>query len=390
VSLSSDVLVEQALERFKKLFGINPGGAACAPGRVEVLGNHTDYNGGYVMSAAIDRRTVVVGARRPGDGIELRILGGDGRAESSLAGIARDERNTWANYLLGPIEQIMKLPQAPALGGMALGIYGDVPLGSGLSSSASLEVATALAVQSLYPFEIGKMELAQLCQRAENEFVGVKCGLLDQFSSVFGRPDHLLYLDCLTLHEEVLAIGGSDASLVVCNSMIKHELTGGEYNERREECESAARKLGQTRLRDVSVSMLEAGRSKLTEKEYKRARHIVHEDDRVLEARAAVGAGDLRAVGRLMSESHLSSRDYFENSTPELDSLSEIARSLPGCHGARLTGGGFGGCVLSLVDTGQAEPFAKLLAQTYGARIGRIPEVFVCRIGDGARQLDIG
>jgi galactokinase len=375
---------------FRDMYGRNPSGAAFAPGRVEVLGNHTDYNGGYVLSAAIDKGTYVLAARQGGDTLTLDVLADANRVTASLSSIKRNEDRNWSNYLLGVIDQILTMRRAPKLSGMLFGVHGDVPIGAGLSSSAALEVATALAIQELFPFEVDSMGLAQMCQRAENDFVGVKCGLLDQFSSVFGRKDHLLFLDCLTLEYDALPIGGNDVTLVVCDCMVKHELTGGEYNERRAQCESAASKLGKKLLRDVTPDMLEMGKELLTEVEYKRARHIVLEDERVLEARAAILAGNIHTLGRLMTESHESSRDYFENSTPELDRLSEIARELPGCYGARLTGGGFGGSVLSLVESGKAREFGREIAARYAKTIDQTPHVFLCRIGNGAHTVPIG
>jgi galactokinase len=374
---------------FRKLHGRDAEGAAFAPGRVEVLGNHTDYNGGYVMSAAIDKGTCVLAFRQDGSALTFDALADPDRATGTLSNIVRNERHSWSNYLLGVIDQISGLPSNPKLGGMTFGVHGDVPIGAGLSSSAALEVATALAVRSLFPFEIKPMDIARLCQRAENEFVGVKSGLMDQFSSVFGRKDHLLFLDCLTFENEALPMGGSDVSLVVCDCMVKHKLTGGEYNERRAQCESAAVKLGKTLLRDVTPEMLEAGKDRLTETEYKRAKHVVLEDERVLAARSAVRIGNIEKLGKLMTQSHESSRDYFENSTVELDKLAEIAWSISGCHGARLTGGGFGGCVLSLVESSKADDFGKEIEERYAKVIGKTPNVFLCRIGNGAHQITV-
>ena len=373
---------------FERKFDVAAESAAIAPGRVEVLGNHTDYNGGYTLSAAIDKRTCVVSAARGGSElIRMNVLDLNQYAESALDELKHDDQEPWANYVLGVLDQLQKLDFQPKLIPLALGIDGRVPLGAGVSSSAALEVATALAARQHVPFNLDSMELAKLCQRAENQFVGVPSGLMDQFSSVFGVANHLLFLDNRTLEHEAVSLGDNPAAFVVCNSMVKHALTGGEYKSRRDECESAAAKLGKKQLRDVTLELLESGKPKLTDNEYKRASHIVHEDERVLQAREALRSGDLATLGRLMNESHESSRTLFENTTPELDRLSDMARKLPGCYGARMTGGGFGGAVLALVDANAAEQFSSDIKEQYGQTIDKEPEVFVCRIADGAREI---
>lgn len=374
------------MHAFTEKFGLKPTAVAVAPGRVEVLGNHTDYNGGFILSAAIDKYTGVAIAPQDGDLLTIFAADMNETSEQSTASLNHDAVNKWADYPVGVISEILRLPNTPKIGGAKLAIHSDVPLGAGLSSSAALEVSTALAVQHLDYFYIGKMELAQLCQRAENQFVGVSSGLMDQFSSVFGERNSLLFLDCRSLaHSEIPLRGTTPVKLVVCNSMVKHALTGGEYNSRRAECMSAAKKLGHELLRDVTAEALEAGKDKLTELEYKRARHIVTENDRVLKATHAAASGDMQTLGQLMSESHASSRDNFENSTKELDKLVEIARSLAGCFGARLTGGGFGGAVLALVDANKADEFCHNIADQYGAWLGKTPDVFECQVSAGAR-----
>ncbi len=380
-------LLAQTRALFEQKFDVAADTAAIAPGRVEVLGNHTDYNGGYTLSAAIDKRTCVVAARGGSELVRMNVLDLDQYAESSLGQLKHDDNEPWANYVLGVLEQLTQLDAHPTLIPMALGIDGRVPLGAGVSSSAALEVATALAVRKHVPYAIDSMDLAKLCQRAENHFVGVPSGLMDQFSSVFGVADHLLFLDNLTLEHEAISLGDHPAAFVVCNSMLKHALTGGEYKSRRDECESAAAKLGKKQLRDVTPELLESDKPKLTENEYKRAAHVVHEDERVLQAREALRAGDLAKLGQLMNESHESSRTLFQNTTPELDRLSDMARKLPGCYGARMTGGGFGGAVLALIDPAVAEQFSADIKEQYGKTIDQEPEVFICRIADGAREI---
>jgi galactokinase len=380
-------MIEQVNEQYQKRFGGSPAAAAVAPGRVELLGNHTDYNGGYVMSAAIDRLTVVAG--EPILSGEIRLYAANFDQEAWIGGgtIQADPENSWASYVLGVTDQLRRADVAAA--GFQAVIESDVPVGSGLSSSAALEVATALFLQQLFPYKMDKMDLAKLCQRAENEFVGVSSGLMDQFSSVFGRENSLLFLDCLTYEHETIPLHRSDAELVICNSMVKHALTGGDYNTRRGECMAAAAHFGKKLLREVSLEEFEARKNELPENQRKRAEHILRENQRVLEGRKAAAYGDLAAFGKLMSASHASSRDLFENSAPELDFLVETALSLPGCYGARLTGGGWGGATINLVDSPHAEAFRAELAHRYEQTTGIAPEVFACRIADGARTVEL-
>lgn len=365
-------------------FGVTAPVAAVAPGRVEMLGNHTDYNGGYVLAAALDRVTAVVGERVEGDAIRLVAAGLDEEGEFDAFAIVKDSACAWANYVLGVVDQLHKAG-APVRGFRAL-IESDVPIGAGLSSSAALEVATALLLKQLYPFEMEKMALAQLCQRAENQFVGVSSGLLDQFSSTFGAKDSLLFLDCRSLDHKTVPLARADVSLVICNSMASHTLTSGHYNERRQECESAARHFGKTVLRDVDPAEFARLKHELPENVRKRAEHIFGENQRVLDGIAAAERGDLNGLGAAMFASHESSRTLFENSTPELDFLTAVAKELPGCFGARLTGGGWGGATVNLVDSSQVQPFRAELAARYEKRTGKSPNIFVCGIGDGAHE----
>jgi len=292
------------------------------------------------------------------------------------------------------------------VGGFNAAIEGTIPMGAGMSSSAALEVATALAIRRMYPFALRdgalieppktdpsgelpsldakqRMELAKLCQAAENEFVGVKCGLLDQASSLFGKAHHAIEMDFQFLTVEHEPMFG-EIAIVVCNSGVKHELTGGEYNELRSLCESAARKLGAKFLRSVDPKDLAAARSRLTEREFQCAGHIVGEIQRVVHGAKALRAGDFAQFGQYMFQSHESSRDLFHNSTKELDLLVEIARAHPACLGARLTGGGFGGATINLVRRDGVEPFSRAMAQQYKERSGVELTPLVCQIVDGA------
>lgn len=349
-----------------------------APGRVELLGNHTDYNGGVVLSAAIQLGVQATGSRREDGRIVLSSEGIDGVvAVDRAAGLK--PRDSWEDYPLGVAEM---LAQAGAeAGGFEAHFSATLPPGAGLSSSAALEVATAVLLNKLYPFELSPMELAKLCRRAENEFVGVSCGLLDQVSSIFGERDRVVFLDCRAESVQTIPFPES-LGLLIVHSGVKHALTGGEYNERRDQCFEAARRLGVPALRDVTTPQLEA--AGLPDLVRRRAAHVVGENERVLEALDDLRAGRGAEFGRLMTASHASSRTNFENSTPELDALVEIATALPGCHGARLTGGGFGGAIVALVERSQTEDLGAAIVQAYATRTGHTARAYPCVASDGA------
>ena len=356
--------------------------SAYAPGRVELLGNHTDYNQGVVLAAAIDRRITITGAARSDERIRLTSdLSADAALDISLADLQPQLEQRWANYPLGVVQQFQL--GGKKIGGFEAHIAGDVPAGAGLSSSAALEVATAGFLMQLNDLRVEPLEVAKLCQRAENTFVGVQSGLLDQVTSVFGKADQLVYLDCRT--EEIQTIPfPAGFALVIAETGVKHSLIAGEYNARREQCAAAAKALGVAALRDVTPKKLEAAQASLHPLLFRRAAHIVGEDDRVWRAVAALEKGDIAAVGELMNASHESSRLNFENSTPELDLLVAIARSLPGVLGSRLTGGGFGGGTVTLVRLEAAAPVVDALRSGYHEKTGHLPAVFICRIADGA------
>ncbi len=340
-----------------------------APGRVEFLGNHTDYNRGLVLAAALDRRVTITGEARADRRV---ILISHERVEINLEALQPLPDHSWANYPLGVMEQFRQAGHP--LGGFEATISSDLPAGAGLGSSAALEVAMAIFLQRLHGITLTPWEIAKLCQRAENEFVGVQSGVLDQATSVFGRADHLVHLDCASDELRTIPIP-AHLALVIADSGTKHALVGSFYNERRAECAAAARALGLDSLREASLERLP-----LDAVLRRRAQHIVEENARVSEAVAALSAGDDAALGALLNASHESSRSNFENSTPALDRLVTRARELPGVLGARLTGGGFGGSVLILAQRERAEQIATALR-------AEAPAVFVCRIGDGAAIL---
>ena len=354
---------------------------AYAPGRVELLGNHTDYNRGVVLAAAIDRGLTVSGSSRDDDMISLRASGPNARLTIAISELCPQTEQRWANYPLGVVQQFLRAGYE--IRGFEAEVTGDVPAGAGLSSSAAFEVATAGFLMMLHGFRVEPLEVAKLCQRAENEFVGVKSGLLDQATSVFGRADHLVYLDFETDVITTVPFPPNFA-LVIADSGKKHNLLQSKYNTRREECTAAAAALRVASLRGVTPERLAAARPSLHRILYRRAAHIGGVNSRVWQAVEALRTGDVAAIGASMFASHESSRTNFENSTPELDALVDVARSLPGVLGSRLTGGGFGGGTVTLVHAGEAQSVAEQMRIAYETRSGHSAAPFVCRIADGA------
>lgn len=353
-----------------------------APGRVELLGNHTDYNEGYVLSAAIDRGVTMTGKAGAGGKISLKSSTMNSSVAADLGGIDRSEADTWANYPLGVVWSF--LGEKFQLGGFEAEISSDLPLGAGLSSSAALEVATATFLKNLFSLDIAPMRLAKLCRKAENEFVGVNCGLLDQVSSTFGKKDHAIFLDCRNETVDNFPFP-HEVELLITHSGVKHALVGGEYNERRAQCFEAAEKLGERALRDVTGARLKEAKDSLPELVYRRAAHIVGENERVLAGIEFLKNGEVRSFGELMFQSHESSRINFENSTPELDALVAIARKEPGVLGSRLTGGGFGGATVSLIERNAAGRISANFAKKYRELTGNECQTYLCEIADGAR-----
>lgn len=353
-----------------------------APGRVELLGNHTDYNEGYVLSAAIDRGVTMSGEATGSSRIALRDTVFGLSFEADAQTLAPNSAHEWTNYLLGVLH-VLRNAGLP-VSGFSADIASTLPLGAGLSSSAALEVATATLLCKIFGFSLDRMEMAKLCRRAENEFVGVNCGLLDQASSVFGKAGHAIFLDCKkeTVENKPFPAG---VELLITQCGVPHRLTGGEYNERREQCFDAAARLGAKALRDVTGVQLEAAKEKLPVLSYKRAAHIVGENERVLAGTEFLDRGDVAAFGSLMFASHESSRVNFENSTPELDLLVDIARGLPGVLGARLTGGGFGGATVTLLESDKAQAVSEAILVNYHKQTGFTAKTLVCEIGNGAR-----
>jgi galactokinase len=392
---SLDALVGAAAAEFRARLGRPPRWLVAAPGRVNLIGEHTDYNDGFVLPMAIDRY-VVLAADRPV--AEM----GSAPPQARLWSVARQEWATvpvegqltpaqlppgapWARYVQGVVAGCLAAGLRP--GAFEAVIHADLPLGGGLSSSAALEVATATLIEALTGTQLDALRKALLCQKAEHDFAGVPCGIMDQCSSILGRADSLLLLDCRARTVRLTPLADTDVVALIVNSNVRHELTDGGYAARRRQCEEAARLLGAPALRDVTPAGLQSQRARLDDVHYRRARHVVTENERTVAAADAIGRGDWETVGRLMYASHASLRDDFQVSCAELDLLVELAAEVPGVIGARLTGGGFGGCTISLVRQGALEQTVQHIGTGYERRTGRQASAFATRPVAGARVL---
>jgi galactokinase len=394
-------LLEAASAAYADAFGLEPTVLAQAPGRVELLGNHTDYNGGLVLAAAIDRGTVIAGRATPERDGWVRSLGFAEPERFRLDALEPGEPGSWGRYVRGVVWALQGA-HGPLRGGFQAAIAGDVPLGAGLSSSASLQAALALflleaglAGQGAELDDPARMALAKLLRRGENEFVGVQSGLLDQFSVLFGRAGMALSLDCRSLEYERLSLGAPPPAIVICDSKTSRRLADGMYNQRREECERVvaffqARRGAEavTWLRDVTLDELQEAWSELDTIGRLRARHVLTENERVRQGAEALRVGDSKALGHLMSESHASSRDDFANSSSHLEALIEAAEDAPGFLGGKLSGAGWAGCTVNLVDAARAEHFADAVREDYARRTAIVPDVHICHAAAGASGLE--
>jgi galactokinase len=370
----------EALRRtFRDRFGVEPR-LFRAPGRVNLIGEHTDYSDGFVMPVAIEFATYVAAA--PRDDQKLLVHSENYGTTEEIVVATAQRRKHWSDYVAGVAIELrrMRLP----FPGASLLISGEVPLGAGLSSSAALEVASALALLGIAGKQAGRSEIALICQRAENIFVGARCGIMDQFIACNAHAGHALMLDCRSLEFQLLPMPPG-VSIVVCNTMVRHAIAGGEYNQRRQQCESAARMLGVTALRDVSMADFQ--RRELPEPERKRARHVIGENARVAEFARALQEDDRPYMGRLMAESHRSLREDFEVSCRELDIMVETAGQVEGAIGARMTGGGFGGCTVNLVGEDAVAAFREHVTREYERQTGKHPEIYVTRAAEGAGEI---
>jgi galactokinase len=360
-----------------------------APGRVNLIGEHTDYAEGFVMPAAINFATLAAISPRS-DG-KIAIYSENYREERIFDAAPLPEKGSqhWSDYPMGVVHVLAQAGHS--IPGFSLSLWGDVPPGSGLSSSAALEVSTALAVEWLVGARDEGSVLARLCQRAENEYVGANCGIMDQFISIHGKENNALLIDCRDLSYKLAPIP-DHVALVIANTMVKHSVTGGDYPTRRRESEAACAVIARHRpevkfLRDATLEDLARWGSEMEPKPLMRARHIISENLRTVAAADALLQGNLKELGRLMAEAHWSYSRDFEASCAEADAMVELAADLPGLIGARLTGGGFGGCTINLVEHSEAEAFAAKLAERYTARIGIVPQIHICHVSDGAHRV---
>ena len=374
-----------AEERFQQMFGAEPM-IFRAPGRVNLIGEHTDYNDGFVMPAAIGFYTCAAALPSGDSRLKVHSANFDETRECDLNSLPSGRTGHWSDYVIG-VAAVLKA-HGCALRGANLVLSGEVPIGAGLSSSAALEVATAFALLAVSGLDLDRATIAKVCQRAENEYTGARCGIMDQFVSCFGEAGRALMLDCRSLDYSLLPISDK-VRIVICNTLVKHALAGGEYNRRRADCESSVEYLkrhipGIAALRDVSMPQLEKFGSRLSETAFRRCRHVISENTRVLASAEALKKNDYKQFGRLMVESHLSLRDDYQVSCAELDLMVENARSMEGVLGARMTGGGFGGCTVNLVEAGAVEKFTSDMARSYRASTSVDPEIYVCSAVAGA------
>lgn len=383
--IDTNALRQQFLEQFKsepRLFR--------APGRVNLIGEHTDYNDGFVLPVAIDLGTIVAGAARADRRVRVRSLNLDEALEFDLDNPGPAERGIWLDYVEGVA--VMLETRGARLRGADLALTSDIPIGAGLSSSASLEIAVGLALLSLSEQQINRVSLALAAQAAEHNYVGAKVGIMDQYVTALGRAGHALLIDCRSLETTLIALNLPDTAIVICDTRIKHSLASSEYNTRRAECERGVELLsaalpGIRALRDVSIADFEKHQDRLPEPIRRRCRHVVTENARTLAAAAALGKGDLREMRQLMAASHQSLKVDYEVSSPELDLMVELANGIEGVTGARMTGGGFGGCTVNLVELACVEEFKEGVADRYQAATGIAPTIYITQASDGASEI---
>ncbi len=376
-------LVSETIKVFKDRFGKGDPVVVKAPGRVNLIGEHTDYNDGFVFPVAIDKAAYICGKKTEGDFLRLYSMMYDEAVEYPLDGFKHDGKHGWANYILGVVKELRKMGHN--LPGANIVNSCNVPLGSGLSSSAALEVAVSTFFEEVAGLEIQATEVAKLCQRAENEFVGVKCGIMDQFISRLGKKGTALFIDCRSLEYEHVPFDNPEIKVLICNTGVKRGLVDSEYNTRRSECEEGtsffSRRLDKDvkALRDVTIKEFEQFESELPEKVRKRCRHVITENERVLRAKELLKSGDYAGFGKLLYDSHASLRDDYEVSCRELDMMVDILRKQDGVLGARMTGAGFGGCTVSLFnvkDDKKQQSIIEDVARKYIKATGIASDIF--------------
>ena len=373
-------LQDRVSQEFANQFGASPALLVRAPGRVNLIGEHTDYNDGFVLPMAIDRAVWIALRPRQDDQVKVYSLEFKQSMTFSLKTLKK-ESGGWVEYLKGTAWAMQEAGYT--LRGWEGVVAGDVPIGAGLSSSAALEMATARAFAAISDLLWEPAKMAKLGQRAENQWVGMNCGIMDQMISGAGKAGHALLIDCRSLETQAVPLPPGTV-VVVLDSATRRGLVGSAYNERRAQCEAAARTFGVPALRDVTVEQFQARADALDEVTRRRARHVVTEDERVMQAVGAMRRGDAVGMGRLMDASHVSMRDDFEISTDKLNTIVTCARREPSCYGARMTGGGFGGCAVALVRAEAADAFAATVAACYEHLTGLTPALYICQATGGA------
>ncbi len=369
------------VEAFEQAFGYPSVRLYRAPGRVNLIGEHTDYNDGFVLPMAIDRAVWLAAAPRSDRQVRVRAVNLEKDDLFALDGLRPSLEAHWANYVRGVLAMLELAGHR--LAGLDLAYSGDVPIGAGLSSSAAVEMAVAAAARDLFSLDLSPLDLARLSQRAEHEFAGTQCGLMDQLISAVGQEGQAMLIDCRAFTWQPVPLP-HDVVVVVCDTSRRRGLVDSAYNERRAQCEEGARRLGVSALRDLDVATFEAQSKDLPPVLRRRCKHVVHENDRTLRAAQALREGDLHSFGRLMNESHTSLRDLYEVSCEELDLMAALAQSQPGCWGARMTGAGFGGCAVALVDMPAVDAFTHNVAAVYERQAQRTPVLYVCQASAGA------
>lgn len=378
---------------YRQHFGTDPEIGARAPGRVNIIGEHTDYNHGFVLPMAIEHETVIVGCPREDNTLRLYAQNLDRYAEVSLENRVRNAEESWTDYIVGVVDQLVSLGQP--VRGADMVIMGDVPVGCGLSSSASLEMAALVFFEQMSAFQLDGAEAAKLGQRVENEFLGLSTGIMDQFISRCGKAFHALFLDCRSYEYKLVPVDFQDAIFVIANTACPRGLTASKYNERVNECKTAVKGLqayfnspGEY-LRDFTMNDLLACQETLEDVPFRRARHVISENDRTVKACEAMSQGDAVALGALMNDSDLSLRVDYEVTSRELDILTDIARKQQECYGARMTGAGFGGCTINLVQRDAVQQFCDVLSKQYEEQAGKAGEVFVSAPAEGATPVSV-
>ena len=387
--------MEKLLEKFKELFG--DGGeihSYFAPGRVNLIGEHTDYNGGHVFPCALTMGNYAVARKRDDNKVRWYNMNypDDGVQEHVIEGLAPNDHGIWYDYQLGVLWALQQKGYAVNTG-YDMVMCGDMPTGSGLSASASIELVAAVIARDLLNLDISMADCAKIGQYSENNYNGMNCGIMDQFASAMGKEGHAIFLDTATIEYEYVPLNMDQKKIVITNSMVKHQLAGSAYNDRRRESEEALKALKKVvdikSLGDLYEETFEKHKDAITDDICrKRARHAVYENQRTIAAVKALKSGDLAAFGRLMNESHVSLRDDYEVSCKELDILAEEAWKLPYVIGSRMTGGGFGGCTVSIVEEDSVEEFQKIIGEVYKEKTGLSAEFYIADAAEGARRLN--